>query len=126
MGSEKVNLPMGRPLFDAAASEDAKATGIDRATGSLPMWNVMLLDAARGIARIIAREGGTVTADDVVRRFADKGIDLTAKLGNAMGSLFKGPEWEWTGDYIKSARVHAHSNLLRVWIIKSGRGKEDS
>jgi hypothetical protein len=113
-----VNLPVGLPLFDATASEDGKERGIDAARGSLASWNLHLLEAARGVARILARRNGTVTADDVVKHFADEGINLTAKLGNAMGGLFKGAEWEFTGKYIKSVRVHAHSNLLRVWRIR--------
>lgn len=115
-----MNLPMGLPLFDAVASEAAKDQGRDAARYSLPAWNLHLMKAARLQAHIIARLNGTVTADDVVRYFSDHGIDLTAKLGNAMGSMFRGAEWEWTGDYVKSARVHAHSNLLRVWKLKTG------
>ena len=104
--------------FDLSASEEAKREGKRRAERSGPAWNLHLLDAARGVARILARTNGEVTADDVVKHFQDSGIDLTAKIGNAMGSLFKGREWEWTGKFVKSARVHAHANLLRVWRIK--------
>jgi len=120
-----VNLPVGLPLFDSAASEAARDEGIEAATGSLPAWNLHLIEAARGVARILARRNGTVNADDVVKHFADEGTDLTAKLGNAMGGLFRGDEWEFTGKYIKSERVHAHANLLRVWRLRRGGEKED-
>ena len=105
-------------VFNLPASESAKRAGMRQAEGSGPGWNLHLLAAARGVARILARKNGEVTADDVVKHFQDSGIDLTAKIGNAMGSLFKGKEWEFTGKYVKSARVHAHANLLRVWRLK--------
>jgi len=116
-----MSLPHGLPLFDAVASEAAKDDGRDAAEASLPVWNRNLMEAARSVARALAHQNGTVTADDVVLRFARNRINLTAKLGNAMGSLFRGDEWEFTGRYVKSERVHAHSNLLRVWKLREGR-----
>jgi len=103
------------PLFDGEASEQAKRDGMLRAAASRKL---MLLDAQR-VAIILAMRDGEVNADDVVQWYANHAIDLTAKLGNAMGSLFRGSEWQWTGKFIKSARLHAHSNLLRVWCLRA-------
>jgi hypothetical protein len=99
-------------LTEGMAARDA---GIEQAQYSLPGWNISLLEEARGLARTLAYKNGTVTADDVVKVYRLHGIDLTAKLGNAMGSLFRDSGWRWTGKYIKSKRAHAHANLLRVW-----------
>jgi hypothetical protein len=63
----------------------------------------------------LARAGnGECTADDVQRVLIEQGISPHA-LGNAAGSLFRGGDWEWTGRRVKSARVHAHANELKVW-----------
>jgi hypothetical protein len=51
------------------------------------------------------------------KRLVEKGVSVFA-LGNAAGSLFKGKQWQWTGRYRKSERVHAHSNPLKVWRLK--------
>jgi hypothetical protein len=101
-----------RSLFDADASEAGKVAGMGRAAES----RASLLDLARPIAVYIALSRPTreVTADDVQRGLVELGYSPHA-LGNAAGSLFKGKEWEWTGKFIKSERVHSHSNLLRVW-----------
>lgn len=73
------------------------------------------LTLARKVAASIAARRGdrTVTADDVGRVLKEVyGLDT---LGPAAGSLFKTPDWEWTGRFTKSKRVTNHSRLLRVW-----------
>lgn len=100
------------PLFDAAASAQAKEAGMLQAATN----KASLLEHARGRARAIARSRANreVTADDVARALEADGISVFA-LGNAAGSLFRGAEWEWTGRWQPSERVHAHRNPLRVW-----------
>ena len=43
-------------------------------------------------------------------------------LGNAAGSIFTGAfaglRWEFSGKWIKSNRVSAHSRMIRVWRLK--------
>jgi len=105
---------MPATLFDKHASEQAKAAG-------------MLLAAERRddvlqVARRIAREIATqrpdgITADDLVQELVRRGHGVHC-LGNAAGSLFRGPEWEFTGQRKKSARVHAHANKLKVWRLR--------
>jgi hypothetical protein len=101
------------PLFDRAASIAAKDEGIKRAADN----KASLLAFARKQAIEVAREKGEITADDVQARLFEKGISVRA-LGNAAGSLFRGKQWEWTGRFKLSERVHAHRNPLRVWRLK--------
>lgn len=98
-------------LFDAPTSEAAKTAGIDQAASN----HGSLLAYARTVAREIAlrRADHTCTADDVALALEERGISCRA-LGNAAGALFR-DGWQWTGRFEKSARVHAHANLLRVW-----------
>jgi hypothetical protein len=73
------------------------------------------LALARRVAAQIAlrRKDRTVTADDVGRILQEVyGLDT---LGPAAGSMFKTPDWKWTGQFRKSKRVTNHSRLLRVW-----------
>lgn len=99
-------------LFDFAASEAAKQQGMDLAAGN----RKELLAFARRLAVEIAlsRPSREVNADDVQRALHERGCSIHA-LGNAAGSLFAGKAWEWTGRYVKSERVHAHSNNLKCW-----------
>lgn len=97
-------------LWDPVAGEAAKEEGKARAAEG----HATLLDVARELARRHGQMYGTCTADDVQRALDARGVSVRA-LGNAAGSLFRGSEWEWTGEFVKSDRVHAHRNLLRVW-----------
>src|SRR5262245_44187594 len=102
-------------IFDAEKSEALKREGM--ALGASPRLDV--LSYARSIAKEIAlrRASRTVTADDVGRELKARGIE---SLGPAGGSLFKTPEWQWTGDYVKSHRITNHSRMLRVWRYRPG------
>lgn len=98
------------PLFDAALSEQLKDKGKRQAAEN----KASLLRFARELAVKIAKERGEISADDVALELHKRGISIFA-LGNASGSLFKTKDWVWTGSFKKSERVHAHSNLIRVW-----------
>ncbi len=99
-------------LFDVAESNRLKEEGMTAAEYG---GKHMLLDHARHVAKQIAmlRESRTVTADDVGKAFEKEGI--TESLGNAAGSLFRGKEWEFTGQRIKSSRKSNHSREIKVW-----------
>ena len=103
--------------FDVALSEEAKQEGMAAAAIS----RAELLELAREIAVVLARRNGEVHADDVQKVLILRGY-TSADLGNAAGSIFRGPEksrkFEWTGRFTKSERVCAHRNLLRVWRLK--------
>lgn len=100
------------PLFDAVAGQIARVAGMAQAAEN----KKSLLAHARKIAVRLARTR-PITADDVQRELQAQGISVHA-LGNASGSIFRGKEWEWTGRYIKSSRVHAHANELKEWRLK--------
>jgi hypothetical protein len=103
---------MQQGLFDGAASGEAKRAGMAQAAEA----KGRLLAYARGLAREIAcaRPSREVTADDVQAALVEAGVSVHA-LGNAAGSLFAEPCWQYTGRWEMSKRVHAHRNPLRVW-----------
>ncbi len=105
-------MELQHDLFDATESERRKREGMAVAEQN----RSELLGLARAVARGIANSSGTVHADQVGRVMkARYSID---SLGPAAGSLFKGGDWEWTGEFVKSARVTNHGRLLRVWRLK--------
>jgi hypothetical protein len=74
---------------------------------------------------------GLCTADDVAAawerdndRREREGLPRVPWIGNAAGSIFTSGNWEWTGEFTKSARANAHANLLRVWKWNPSTGKE--
>jgi hypothetical protein len=67
-----------------------------------------LLKRARAIALQLAQTNGTVTADDVAKRLDDP-------LGPLAGSVFKTPDFEFTGERVRSTQKNNHSRELKVW-----------
>ena len=98
-------------LFDQAEAERRKAVGMALAADA----RHELLAAARGFAAFIAREYGTVTADDVAELMAANGLDYS-NLGNAAGSVFD-TRFQWTGRVIPSKRPSTHGRLIRKWSL---------
>jgi hypothetical protein len=98
-------------LFDQAKAERRKAVGMALAADA----RHELLAAARGFAAFIAREYGTVTADDVAELMAANGLDYS-NLGNAAGSVFD-TRFQWTGRVIPSKRPSTHGRLIREWSL---------
>lgn len=91
--------------------EELKKEGMARAALS----RAELLQLAKDGCRIAAQErGGTATADDGAEFLISMGYD-PAELGNAAGSLFRGKEWHFTGEWRVSARVSNHGRMNRVW-----------
>ena len=116
MSIESMTADNPGPLFDAAASEDAKRTGIENATSPL-IRQVRLLEA-RLVAFDLASGGREISADDVAEHYSSTlHIDLWEHLGNAAGAIFQTDEWEFVR-YVKSQRVRSHSNLIRVWRLR--------
>lgn len=93
---------------------DAKTAGMARAAKN----RSAVLEVARAIAKELAHGGREITADDVVEGLVRRGHSEHC-LGNAAGSIFRGRDWEWTGRFDESKRVHAHGNLLRVWRLRT-------
>lgn len=98
-------------LFDHAEAQRRKEIGKALAADR----RHELLAAARGFAAFIAREYGTVTADDVAELMAANNLDY-ADLGNAAGSVFDA-KFQWTGRVVPSKRPSTHGRLIREWSL---------
>lgn len=98
------------PLFSSAISSWSKDSGMSRAANA----KRELLEIAKRLAREIARQAGTCNMDQVNQRLLSEGHDCN-DLGNAAGSVFKGSEWVFTGQRIKSSKVAAHAREIKVW-----------
>ena len=104
------------PLFDYVESERRKKIGMGKSAS--PSHRKALLGIARDIAVNYAiRNYGFCTADDVARLMQEKGYNYS-DLGNAAGSIFKGNDWNFTGQYVKSNKVSAHRRDIKVWELK--------
>lgn len=101
---------MTQLTFDLAASIDAKVAGMSIAESN----RATLLVTARSAARLIARQKGVVTIDDVVEAMQERGY---AMMGNASGSVFKGSEWLFV-NFTPSRRVSNHGRMVRTWRLK--------
>ena len=98
-------------LFDFDEGQRLKVEGLTQAAEQVPT----LLEKARQIAVELCRERGSVHADAVSRVMRQQGLD---DLGPAAGSVFKGKQWVWTGEWHVSARIANHGRLQRVWRLK--------
>ncbi len=99
-------------LFDPIEADRRKAVGKALAADR----RSELLAAARGFAAFIARDGDTVTSDEVANLMAHNGLDY-AELGNAAGSVFD-EKFVWTGQVVPSRRPSSHGRLIRVWRLR--------
>ena len=102
--------------FDLLQGEKAKAEGMKAAAEARPATLIY----ARAIAFALASEHGTVNADMVGEKLKERGYN--PNLGPAAGSLFKGDEWEFTGERVRSKRVTNHGRELKVWKLKENAG----
>lgn len=91
-------------LFTGLALKDS---GMTRAAEAKPE----LLARARSILVRLAINNGECTADDLPE-------DMRVALGPAMGSLFKGGMWVFTGKRKVSHLVSNHGRELKVWRLK--------
>ena len=96
-------------LFDEKLSDKLKEKGMAKAADNTRE----MLVKARLIAKQIAKKTGTANADQVGRVL--KRIYMIDSLGPAAGSIFKGKEWEFTGNWVKSKRITNHSRMIREW-----------
>lgn len=58
-----------------------------------------------------------VSADDGRRIMSRLGIEF--KTNNRLGALFRSPEWEWAGFFVKSETKGSHGNRLIAWRLKA-------
>lgn len=99
-------------LFDAAEADRRKEAGMAKAAAARPE----LLAAAQGIALALAAGGDEVSMDHVAAEMAAQGYDFTL-LGNAAGSVFKGPGWVCSG-FTRSVRASTHGRAIRLWKLE--------
>lgn len=99
-------------LFDAAEADRRKETGMAKAASARPE----LLGVAQAVALGLAADGREVSMDDVAAEMAAQGYDFTL-LGNAAGSVFKGPGWTCSG-FTRSVRASTHGRAIRLWKLK--------
>lgn len=104
-------IAMQQAEFDLEEGRRRKRQGMSLAAQN----RARLLDYARRLAREIAQKSGVCTSDDVHKALRERGLD---GLGNAAGSLFRGPEWVFTGQWRPSERVSAHGRMIRVWRLR--------
>ena len=97
------------PLFDALEGQRLKEQGMSLAAGK----RHDALESAKDWAKYLAKREGEITIDHV---YAE--CPLVDLLGNAAGNVFRGPDWEFTGKWVKSTRVSNHGRFIRVWRLK--------
>ena len=97
-------------VFDSGMAGQLKDEGMSAAAFN----QQERLELARDIAITIAKSGdGFCNADQVGKVLLSKyGIE---SLGPAAGSMFKTPDWHFSGVYVPSERVKSHGQVLRVW-----------
>lgn len=101
--------------FNRRRAQSAKLRGMDAAA----MARSQLLDQARQamIGLASSRTTQEVDADDIARWLIEQGRD-PSELGPATPSVFRSGDWEWTGNWRKSARISNHYSDLRVWRLR--------
>jgi hypothetical protein len=84
----------------------------DKGVRRVASKNGTFLETMRGVARLICRQKGSVTADDL-REWADKhGIKPTHY--NAWGAIFHKSEFTCVGR-VTSKQVQGHGNEIKLW-----------
>lgn len=75
-----------------------------------------LLEVARDCAEEMSYmiSGGECTSDDVAGAMERSGYRYES-LGNAAGSIFRGKEWVFTGEWVASKRPSSHGRMIRLW-----------
>ena len=77
--------------------------------------NQTFLETVRGAARMICRNQGSVTADDV-RKWADEN-GYAPSNKNCWGAVFKSPDFVAVG-FTTSRQVQGHGNRLVRWALR--------
>lgn len=99
-------------IFDLAAGKRLRDEALDTQEEINPIW----IDIARETARNISRARGHVNANEVRKVMEARG--LFPKHPNAWGSLFRGKEWERTGERVPSIIKTSHASEISVWRLR--------
>lgn len=101
-----------KTLFDAQESAELK----EAALAKLDSADVLTL--ARQIAHELARDSDTLTTNaDIVGMEMKERYDIDS-IGPAAGALFRGSEWEFTGQRVLSSRKANHAREIKVWRLR--------
>ena len=98
--------------MDLFTARRARDRGINRVSSK----NATFLETMRGVARMICRQKGSVTADDLRVWAARNGIQPSH--ANAWGAIFHRSEFE-PGEFVVSKQIQGHSNRIRLWRLKT-------
>lgn len=78
--------------------------------------NQVFVQTMRSKARMLARQNGSVTSDDL--RAEALACDLEPEHPNAWGSIFRGPEWEPLS-FEPSTLPSNRGRIIRRWGLKA-------
>ncbi len=100
-------------LFDHAQAEALKIEGM-LAASSWPFDQP--IERARQIAIMLAKNNGTVCADDVFQYLQDRLPSVLEKIPpNGWGSVMRHPRLKFTGRITESKRISRHCGSQRLW-----------
>lgn len=88
-----------------------RAKGVARVASK----NGTFIETMRGVARIICRQKGQVTADDL-REWA-AAHDLKPTHYNAWGAVFQCDDF-YSAGFTKSTQRQGHGNDIRIWKLR--------
>ena len=96
-------------IFDIQEARDKRDEGLRQVSTN----NERFLKAARDTAKRIAAVQGTVTMDEVRKQCPWEPLHP-----NAWGSVFRGKDWVFTGEYVQSQNVSRRGGMQRVWRLR--------
>lgn len=103
---------MTQLILDLTESKKLKSDGLKQVAAHNAEW----LYRMRKIAKRLAAEHGSVSADELRVEAAKEGIEEPSHP-NAYGSVFNRSQWEpvgWKPNELKSA----HARSIRIWRLK--------
>ena len=101
--------------LDLTLAIEARDLGIARVTSK----NATFIATMCGLARLLCRQKGKITADDLREEAEKRGLSPTHF--NCWGAVCISREWKRDFrfvEYTKSRRVCGHGNLIRVWELR--------
>jgi hypothetical protein len=98
-----------------------KEAGMEAAARNRSELLVFARQCALDVAQF--RHDRTCTSDMVAAKMALMGASYD-DLGNAAGSIFKGNQWRFTGEYTKSQRPTAHARDIKIWKLNNTEERE--
>ena len=92
----------------------------DKGVRRVSSKNTVFISTACGIARLLCRQKGQITADDLREEAAKRGV--TPTHFNCWGALCRSPEWlrdfEFVG-FTKSTQKQGHGNRICIYRLRN-------